>query len=253
MAGTTMADGFSPWCHPRWPTNRCPHCANELRRYNTLMTAPSLASIQIGQPTTHGRENATDPHDRLWTSAFFKSGLSGPVFVSRTNIAGDAQADRQNHGGVDKAVLAYAASHYDLWRQELTNVPWCHGGFGENLTLAGLTEESVCIGDVWSLGDALFQVSQPRQPCWKLARRWRITELTAMVIANGRTGWYLRVLQEGMIDAGQELTLIERPHAEWSVARANEVMHHRKADFALASKLAELPELSDAWKASLRK
>jgi MOSC domain-containing protein YiiM len=217
------------------------------------MTSATLVSIQAGQPTTRGHENAVDPHDRLWTSAFFKEPVPGPVFVSRTNIAGDAQADRENHGGIDKAVLAYAASHYDLWRAERPHVPWCYGGFGENLTIAGQTEENVCIGDVWSLGEAVFQVSQPRQPCWKLARRWRITELTALVIANGRTGWYLRVLCEGLIDAGQELALVERPQPEWSVARANEVMHHRKTDRELASELASLPELSLAWQTSLRK
>jgi len=217
------------------------------------MTAPALVSIQVGQPTTYGREDAIDPHDRLWTSAFFKSSIPGPVLVSRASIVGDTQADRENHGGIDKAVLAYAASHYDLWRHELINVPWSHGGFGENLTIAGLTEENVCIGDVWSLGEAVFQVSQPRQPCWKLARRWRITELTATVVVNGRTGWYLRVLREGMIDAGQALTLVQRPQPDWSVARANEVMHHRKADRELARELSSLPELSPAWQTSLRK
>jgi MOSC domain-containing protein YiiM len=214
---------------------------------------PTLVSIQVGQPTNYGRDDAVDPHDRPWTTGFFKSPIAGPVFVGRTNIAGDAQADRENHGGVDKAVLAYAASHYDLWRTELAKDDLGFGGFGENLTIAGLTEDNVCIGDIWSLGEAQIQISQPRQPCWKLARRWRITDLTAQVIANGRTGWYLRVLQEGWIDAGQPLTLVERPHADWTVARANEVMHHRKSDAALACELAALPELSAAWQAALRK
>lgn len=213
---------------------------------------PTLLSIQVGQPTDYGRDDAADPHDRRWTTAFFKSPIAGPVFVGRTNIAGDAQADLEHHGGADKAVLAYAAGHYELWRDELARPELCFGGFGENLTIAGLTEESVCIGDVWLLGEAHFQVSQPRQPCWKLARRWRTKELAALVIANGRSGWYLRVLREGMIDAGQPLTLIERPHAEWSVARANQVMHQRPSDRAMASELAALPELSSAWRHGLQ-
>lgn len=213
--------------------------------------APTLLSIKVGQPTDYGRDDAVDPHDRSWTTAFFKSPIAGPVFVGRTNVAGDAQADLKHHGGADKAVLAYAAGHYDLWREELARPELCYGGFGENLTIAGLTEESVCIGDVWSLGEVLFQVSQPRQPCWKLARRWRIKELAALVIANGRSGWYLRVLREGMIDAGQELTLFERPHADWPVARAHQVMHQRPANGVLARELAGLPELSSAWQASL--
>lgn len=215
------------------------------------MTPPTLVSIQVGQPTNYGHESGVDPHDRPWTTAFFKSPIAGPVFVGLTNIAGDAQADLKNHGGLDKAVLAYAASHYECWRGELGRDDLGYGGFGENLTIAGLTEESVCIGDVWSLGEAVFEVSQPRQPCWKLARRWRITELTARVVANGRTGWYLRVLREGLINTGESLTLVVRPNGDWSVARANKVMHHRKADAALAGELAALPELSVAWKQAL--
>jgi MOSC domain-containing protein YiiM len=212
---------------------------------------PRLLSIQVGQPTDYGRADAPDPHDREWTTSFFKSRIAGPVFVSRTNIAGDRQTDLENHGGVDKAVLAYAASHYPLWKQELQRDDLIFGGFGENLTIDGLTEELVCIGDVWSLGEVQFQVSQPRQPCWKLARRWRIKELAAQVIANGRSGWYLRVLREGMIDAGQELSLVERPNPAWTVARANDVMHHRKSDPAQTRELAELPGLSAAWQGAL--
>src|SRR4051812_15965915 len=111
------------------------------------MSTPTLLSIQVGQPTEYGRPGADDPHDHPWTTAFFKTPISGPVFVSRTHISGDRQADTENHGGVDKAVLAYAASHYDLWRSELARDDLPYGGFGENLTIAGLTEESVCIGD----------------------------------------------------------------------------------------------------------
>jgi MOSC domain-containing protein YiiM len=214
---------------------------------------PKLISIQVGQPTTYGRDDAADPMDRTWTSAFFKSPIAGPAFVGRTNIAGDRQADTENHGGVDKAVLAYAASHYELWRSELARSDLPFGGFGENLTIEGLTEENVCIGDLWSVGEVRFQVSQPRQPCWKLARRWRMKDLTAQVVANGRSGWYLRVLQEGLIEAGQELKLVERPHPDWTVARANEVMHHQAQNLEAAASLAALPELSAAWQGAMQR
>jgi MOSC domain-containing protein YiiM len=213
---------------------------------------PKLLSIQVGQPTTYGRDDAADPMDRTWTSAFFKSPIAGPVFVGRTNVAGDRQADTQHHGGVDKAVLAYAASHYAQWRAELDHANLPFGGFGENLTIEGLTEGNVCIGDVWSLGESRLQVSQPRQPCWKLARRWRRKELTARVVENGRCGWYLRVLQEGLIEAGQSLTLLERPNPDWTVARAHEVMHHRPSDPVATAELASIHELSDAWRTALQ-
>src|SRR5687768_12706975 len=109
---------------------------------------PTLVSIQVGQPQTHGREGAADPFDRPWTSAFFKTPVAGPVFVGRTNVTGDCQADLEHHGGVDKAVLAYSADHYPLWRAELNRPDLCFGGFGENLTIEGLDEQGVCIGDV---------------------------------------------------------------------------------------------------------
>ena len=112
-------------------------------------------------------------------------------------IAGDQQADRENHGGLDKAVLAYSADHYAFWRVHLNLPDMPHGGFGENLTIAGLDESSVCIGDRWQAGNVVFEVSQPRQPCWKMGRRWNIADLPKQVIQNGKSGWYLRVLVEG--------------------------------------------------------
>ena len=216
-----------------------------------LPPPPTLLSIQVGQPTTYLDDLPSS--QQPWTTAFFKSPVVGTVFVTRTGLTGDAQADLKHHGGVDKAVLAYAASHYALWRQELATTNFCCGGFGENLTIEGLTEHTVCIGDVWSLGETLLQVSQPRQPCWKLARHWQIKELTALVVANCRTGWYLRVLREGTIAAGQSLTLQKRPQPQWSVAKAHDIMHHRKDDVALSTELANLPELSTAWQEELRK
>ena len=216
-----------------------------------MPSLPTLLSIQVGQPITYGDDPPST--QKSWTTAFFKSLVEGPVFVARTNVAGDAQADRKHHGGVDKAVLAYAASHYPLWRQELARPDFCFGGFGENLTIEGLTEHTVCIGDVWSLGETLLQISQPRQPCWKLARHWQMKELTALVVANGRTGWYLRVLREGTIAPGQSLTLEARPQPQWTVARAHEVMHHLKSDAPLAAELASLPQLSPTWQVELRK
>jgi MOSC domain-containing protein YiiM len=215
--------------------------------------SPRLNSVQIGTIATRGRPEADDPLARPWTSAIFKTPVQGPVRVGRLGIEGDQQADLEHHGGLDKAVLAYAASHYELWREELSQLDFASGGFGENLTIEGLDEQTVCIGDVWSVGEALLEVSQPRQPCWKLGRRWRLKELAALVVENGRTGWYLRVLREGVICAGQELRLIERRHPEWSVARAHDVMHRRQDDAAMSRELASLPELAVSWQQSLHK
>ena len=189
--------------------------------------------------------------DRPWVTGFFKSPVTEPVWLGRTGLAGDGQADSKNHGGPDKAVLAYAADHYPLWHAELNRSDLSYGAFGENFTIAGLSEETVCIGDVFAVGPVRVQVSQPRQPCWKIARRWRIKDLTARVLSTGRTGWYFRVLVEGYVQPGLPVVLIERPFPRWTVARASEIMRHRRDDPAAAAELAACPLLSVSWRRSL--
>lgn len=216
------------------------------------MTAPLLASIQVSLPRSFGQEGAADPMDRPWTTGFFKEPVLGPLRLGLTNLEGDGQADRLHHGGPDKAVLAYSAEHYPLWRQSLNQPALPFGAFGENFTVTGLTEADVCIGDTWLVGDeVVVQVSQPRQPCWKLARRWRIKSLALDVQQTGRTGWYFRVLSEGAVTAGMRLVLHDRPHPDWTVARANQVMHLEKRNIAAAQELAAIPLLSENWQATL--
>ena len=212
------------------------------------MNTPLLVSIQVGLPRWHGRPDADDPMDKSWESGFFKQPVDGPRRLGQTNLVGDGQADLVNHGGVDKAVLCYATSHYPDWRSELERPDLPHGAFGENFTIDGLTEETVHIGDTYRLGDAVVQVSQPRQPCWKLARRWRLKELTALVERTGRTGWYIRVLEEGDVSPGQPLTLLDRPYPEWTVKRATFVMRHRTQGRTAAGELAGCELLAASWR-----
>ena len=216
------------------------------------ISPPILDSIQIGVPRSYGFEGAVDTHDKPWTTGFFKAPIEGPVFVGTTNLVGDGQADLKNHGGVDKAVLAYSAGHYPKWREELRLPDMPCGAFGENLTITGLSEESVCIGDIFRIGEVIFEVSQPRQPCWKLARRWRMHVLTGLVVRNGRSGWYLRVMEQGWIDTQMPVTLLERPNPAWSIARANEIMYHRRTDVRLTLELADVPGLANSWVEELR-
>ncbi|MBX3415131.1 MAG: MOSC domain-containing protein [Pirellulales bacterium] len=218
------------------------------------MTVAVLRSIQVGLPQEYGGAGAADPLDRRWTTGFFKEAVTGPVFLGRTNLAGDGQADLVHHGGPDKAVLAYSADHYPAWRQTLAVPAFPFGAFGENFTVANLTEADVCIGDVWRVGqEVVVQVSQPRQPCWKLARRWRIKPLAHEVQQSGRTGWYFRVLEEGFVQAEMPLVLLERSHPAWTVERANHVMHTDKHDFDAAAQLGAISALSANWRATLRR
>jgi len=218
------------------------------------MSHSHLVSIQVGMPREYGKEGAGHPMDRPWYTGFLKERISGPVQLHWTNLEGDGQADLVHHGGRDKAVLAYSADHYDSWRREMSHPDLPFGAFGENFTLVGLTERDVCIGDRWAVGETVqVQISQPRQPCWKLARRWKRKTLALEVQQSGRTGWYFRVLIEGTVAAGMTLTLLERPYPEWSVERANQIMHNDKQNMAAALELASIPLLSENWQATLLK
>jgi len=216
------------------------------------MTETALVSIQVGQPWQRGTVGAADPMQRPWTSAIFKDPVSGPVRVDQEGIAGDRQADLRHHGGTDKAVLAYCADHYPLWRDELESPEMTYGAFGENLSLAGWSEADVCIGDVVAIGDARFEVSQPRQPCYKLGRKFQRADMPKLVQKTGRAGWYLRVLTQGVIEAGQQALLQARPHPSWTVRRAQQVMNEARQFFEDAAQLSTLPQLAEDWQRALR-
>ena len=209
---------------------------------------PRIHSIQAGLPRT-----LSDAGGGMWTTGLFKEPVPGPVRLSRLNIEGDGQADLRHHGGADKAVNVYPWEHYARWNLELSPVTLSPGGFGENFTTEGLFEAEVCVGDSFQAGEAVVQVSQPRQPCSKLSRRYGIEEFALRVQRSGRTGWYLRVLKEGTVEAGSVLRLFERPFPEWTVAEANEVMHVRKTDREASRSLASCPLLSESWRATLSK
>jgi len=211
------------------------------------MTNVRLLTIQVGLPKTVPAEEAPDPAGRSWRTGFVKAGVDGPVWLGRTNLEGDGQGDTKNHGGVDKAVLGYAAAHYHAWRDELDWPELPYGAFGENFTIGGLDEESVCLGDSYAIGGVRVQVAQPRQPCWKIAARWQRPDLTARVEQSGRTGWYYRVLDEGRVSPGDAVALIERPFPEWTVSRATGVMR-RRDDVAGAAALAACTLLATGWR-----
>jgi MOSC domain-containing protein YiiM len=212
----------------------------------------TIRSIQVGKPQSLGTPGAPDAFDRPWTSGIVKAQVAGPVHLGRINLDGDAQADLEHHGGPDKAVCCYATAHYPAWQRELSLPDLAYGAFGENLSIAGVTESDLCIGDTFRIGpEAIVQISQPRQPCWKLARLWRIKDLVVQVQNTGRTGWYLRVLHEGTLAPGQSLDLVDRPHPDWSLDRANHLMHHDRSNRDEAAALAAVPALSASWKKTL--
>ncbi len=152
--------------------------------------APSahVASLHVGGPESLGLAGAAQWFDEPWTTAIFKRPIAGPVDVGPLGLAGDGHADLVNHGGLDKAICVYPVAHYPAWQAELGRADFTEGAFGENLSVTGLTEGDVCIGDIFSIGTEpqglRVQVSQPRQPCWKLARKWQVKDLTAQAVAS---------------------------------------------------------------------
>jgi MOSC domain-containing protein YiiM len=147
----------------------------------------------------------------------------------------------------------YSGDHFPEWRRLLEEPEFAAGGFGENFTVSGIDENSVALGDIYAVGTSLVEVSQPRSPCWKLAARWNRLDLPRLVLKSGRTGWYFRVLQPGVVAAGQELSLVERPCAEWTIARVNEVSYAtgRHKDPAARRALAACSALAAPWRAWL--
>lgn len=211
----------------------------------------TVRSIQVGTVEDRGTRGADDPLDRQFRTAYFKEPVADEVWLGETGLEGDEQASA-SHGGPDKAVCVYPHDHYGYWEERYDlelEIP----AFGENFTTVGRTEADVCIGDVLEVGEAEVQVTQPRGPCWKIARRWGIKELPKHAEDVGYTGWHLRVLQDGFVEAGQQLTLLDRPNPEWTVERATEVRFGMPDDRTLADELASLPELGSNWREPLRK
>ena len=200
-----------------------------------------LVSVQVGRPQFLGTDvGLPKPLDHRWRSAFFKEPVAGPVLLRTINLEGDRQADPRVHGGPEMAVLAYSAEHYPAWRAELGIAEMGPGGFAENFTISGQDEESVCIGDVYRVGQATVQVSQPRGPCYKISYRWKRPDLLGRCQTTGRHGWYLRVVEEGLVEAGQPVELRERPNPDWTVRRAADVYQARRKRPAEAGQLASL-------------
>lgn len=138
-------------------------------------------------------------------TGIFKQPVERRLHVGRLNLEGDQQADLSVHGGPHQAVYVYPFEHYASWQQELGRDDFAFGQFGENFTVSGMLENQVCIGDVFRIGSALFQVTQPRVPCFKLATKMGTPEFPKLFMASARTGFYLRVMEEGNVGAGDPI------------------------------------------------
>ncbi len=211
------------------------------------MTQPAEArvlSLRVG------RARPSLPHrGRLMRTGYLKDPVAERLALGLENLDGDEQGDLRVHGGPDKAVCCYPSEHFPHWRETIDEEIG-PGAFGENLTLEGLTEHDVHIGDTYTLGDAVVQVSQPRGPCVKVAARWRSRTLVRLMGEELRAGFYLRVLETGSVGAGDMMTLTERV-SDVSVAEVLRVTYRDRHDVEAMRAAHAVPELAEQWRGAL--
>jgi MOSC domain-containing protein YiiM len=201
-----------------------------------------LVSVAVGTPTVIGTNRQGEV-----LSGIAKREISGlTVMVRTTNIDGDGQADLKNHGGVDKAVYCYPRQHRQFWIEEL-GYDRQEAPFGENLSVVGIDEDDACIGDIWAWGDARLQVSQPRWPCYKLAMHTGHVDMVKLFVAAGRSGWYLRVLEEGEAPVSGSIQLLGRDPAGLTIHQCYRANRGELSPEERARVLSH-PLLASSWK-----
>ena len=206
------------------------------------MSGMQITELRIGTPRPFGPKG--EP------SAIDKAPVTGPVQATETGLAGDAQGDPKRHGGSEKAIHAYPLAHYPAWAEEMRERAdfFRPGAFGENLVVEGATEADICLGDRWRIGGALLEVSQGRQPCWKLNIRFERPDMARRVQTTGRTGWYFRVLVPGAIKAGDRAVRVARPNPDWPLPHVTRLLYHETMDRDALTALARLPGLPESWR-----
>jgi MOSC domain-containing protein YiiM len=207
--------------------------------------SPSLVSIQVGVPRTvklDGEEVAT---------GIFKSPVHQRVRLRELNLDGDQQADLSVHGGQNKAVYAYPSEHYPFWKKELPGVDFPWGSLGENFTTAGLLENNVCLGDRFEIGTAEVVVTQPRIPCFKLNLKFNRDDMIKRFLASHRSGFYLRVLREGEVGAGDEIRFIHQDENRVSVADVLRLYLGESDSSELLERALRVKYLSPSWREEL--
>jgi ferredoxin-NADP reductase/MOSC domain-containing protein YiiM len=206
-----------------------------------------LVSVNVGLPreiTWQGRTVFTG----IW-----KAAVEGPRTVRRLNVDGDGQGDLKGHGGEHRAVYVYQLDSYRYWRDQMRRDDFTFGQFGENFTVEGLGDDEVCIGDRYRIGSALFEVTQPRVTCYRVGIRMDEPRMAALLVAHGRPGFYLRVLEEGDVRAGDDVMKIAIGHEAMTVADVNALLYlNGRHDVEQLRRALRIPALSPGWQASLR-
>lgn len=201
-----------------------------------------LLSVNVSQGKTVADDGKTVE------TGIFKEPVEGSVTVRTLNLDGDRQADREFHGGACKAVYAYPFEHYDFWERDLGRTDFGYGQFGENLTVEGLLEDDVCVGDLLRVGTSIFELTQPRVPCFKLGiRMGGLRDFPNRFLKSGRVGFYLRVVEEGAIQAGDTVEHVRVDPDGMTIRELHHAMHFDRRNVEAARKALGLAALSPGW------
>lgn len=185
------------------------------------------------------------------TTGIFKEPVQGPVMLRTLNLDGDDQADRVAHGGIHKAVYVYSAENYAYWKRALDREDLPYGQFGENFTVEGMPDDRIHIGDIFRVGEALVEVTQPRAPCFKLGIKMGDSLFPKLFLASERPGFYLRVLEEGEVSAGDVIERLKIGREQMTVREVHHLLFFDKRNAETARRALRIPALSPGWRGSL--
>src|SRR6195952_2885706 len=211
----------------------------------TEPTAPSLLSVNVGMPQDVPWEG------RTVRTGVWKYAVDGPRRARRGNLDGDGQGDTAGHGGEQRAVMVYQIASYRYWQQHLGRDDFQYGQFGENCTVDGLPDDEVCIGDRYRIGDAVFEVTQPRVTYYRVGLRMGVPNMAALLVSHRRPGFYLRVLTEGEVASGQDIVKIASGPGAVTVAEIDALLYLPGHPRDALARALEVPALSEGWKTSL--
>ena len=204
----------------------------------------TLASVNVGMPKDVPWQGKT-----VFTGVF-KDAVTGPRRVRKLNVDGDGQGDLAGHGGEQRAVFVYQLDSYRYWERELGRDDFVHGQFGENFTVEGLRDDEVCIGDRYRIGTAVFEVTQPRVTCYRVGIRMNDPRIPALLVSHRRPGFYFRVLEEGEVEAGDEIVKLASGPEQMTVAEVDALLYLPGHPRQQLLRALRIPALSPGWRAS---
>ncbi len=218
-----------------------------MQNFQAMKNSGRIVSVNVGQARSVSHNGAEV------TTGIFKTPVSAPVMALLQGLKGDVQVDRRYHGGTFKAVYAYPQEHFEWWQEQLGLSAMEPGFFGENLSIRGLLESQVHIGDILQVGDAHLKVTQPRTPCSKLAMRSGKPQIIKTMLDSGRSGFYLQVVKEGLLRSGDTIALLERGTSGFTIAGLQDLVWRDADNIEGAQRALEIEHLAGEWRKPLQK